>query len=203
MIFDKWAKSGRAEIMESEHSKTVNIFLDSIIFNKPFTFLDIGCGNGWVVRKIASLKNCKKAVGIDKSKNMIENAELKKNSIKEYYIQADIQSWNYNGKFDYIFSMESLYYVESIKDALKKIFGLLKPGGNFFCGTDFYLDNKATTHWAKQMDVPMHLHSRQEWKQLLNHTGFKTKSTSIKNPSDKKKWRREHGTLFLIGTKQI
>ena len=49
-LFDKWAKTGRAEEMEKGHGTTVNKFLDKLIFDKPFTFLDIGCGNGWVVR---------------------------------------------------------------------------------------------------------------------------------------------------------
>ena len=45
-LFDLWAKTGRAEEMEKGHGTTVNKFLDKLIFDKPFTFLDIGCGNG-------------------------------------------------------------------------------------------------------------------------------------------------------------
>ena len=58
-LFDKWAKTGRAEEMEKGHGATVNKFLDKLVFDKPFTFLDIGCGNGWVVRKISQLSNCR------------------------------------------------------------------------------------------------------------------------------------------------
>ena len=73
-LFDRWAKSGRSEEMEKGHGTTVNKFLDKLTFEKPFTFLDIGCGNGWVVRKISQLSKCRKAIGIDKSKSMIEKA---------------------------------------------------------------------------------------------------------------------------------
>ena len=45
--------------MEHEHAKSVQKFLNSISFDKPFSFLDVGCGNGWVVRKIAEMKLCK------------------------------------------------------------------------------------------------------------------------------------------------
>lgn len=201
ITFDKWAISGRSELMEREHAKTVNQFLDSIPFEKPFSFLDIGCGNGWVVRKIAALENCKKAVGIDKSKNMIKNANSKAKTSKEKYIQTDMQSWNYKGKFDYIFSMESLYYVDSIEDSLKNIFKLLKPGGKFFCGTDFYKDNKATARWSDQMKITMHLHSKAEWKKFFKNAGFKTKTKQVKDLKNRKKWKREYGTLFVIGEK--
>ena len=70
-VFNSRAKAGRAEEMEEGHGVTVGKFLGSISFDKPFSFLDIGCGNGWVVRKIAQLAKCKKAVGIDKSLSLI------------------------------------------------------------------------------------------------------------------------------------
>ena len=200
--FDEWAINGRAELMEIEHSKNVSKFLKGISFDKPFSFLDVGCGNGWVVRKIVEEKNCKKAIGIDKSKKMISQAEKKKISKKERYIHTDIQSWKYNGKFDIIFSMESLYYADSIENALKKIFKILKPGGKFFCGTDFYLENKDTIKWSEIMKVQMHLHSRQEWKKLFENVGFQTKTKQIKDLKGNKKWKREFGTLFIIGTKR-
>ena len=199
--FDKWAKIGRDELMEREHTKAVSKFLESISFEKDFSFLDIGCGNGWVVRKISKIKSCKKAVGIDKSKFMIKNAISKKKAVKEHYIQSDIESWGYKGKFDFIFSMESLYYSESLEKALAKIFKLLKSGGKFFCGTDFYKDNKATSRWSKQMRVPMHLRSKSEWIKLFKDVGFKTKTRQVKDPKNRKKWKREFGTLFIIGAK--
>lgn len=199
--FDEWAQNGRDELMEKEHSKNVMKFLKTVSFDNQFSFLDIGCGNGWVIREIVKEEKCKKAVGIDKSKKMINQANKKKISKKEEFIHTDIQSWEYQGKFDFIFSMESLYYVDSIKGALNKIFKLLKPGGQFFCGTDFYTDNKATTKWANIMKIQMHLHSKQEWKKLFKDAGFETKSRQIKDLKGNKKWKREMGTLFIIGKK--
>lgn len=197
--FDEWAQNGRAELMEKEHGKNVLKFLKRISFGKSFTFLDIGCGNGWVIRKISQNKKCKKAVGIDKSKKMILQAKKDKKNSKEVYIHTDIESWNYSGKFDFIFSMESLYYTKSIEGSLKKIFKLLKPGGWFFCGTDFYTDNKATIKWSEMMNMQMHLHSKKEWKEFFVKTGFETKTTQVKDLQSKKKWKREVGTLFIIG----
>ncbi len=199
--FDEWAKIGRSELMEKEHSKTVLKFLNSIRFEKPFSFLDVGCGNGWVVRKISQIQNCKKAVGIDKSQNMITKAKSKKKSSKENYLRTDILSWKFSGKFDYIFSMESLYYSTPMESALKKIHKLLKPGGEFFCGTDFYSDNKATTQWSKMLDITLDLRSKKQWKKMFQEIGFKTKTKQVRDSSNCKKWKREFGTLFIIGKK--
>lgn len=199
--FDEWAKIGRSELMEKEHSKTVLKLLNSIRFEKPFSFLDVGCGNGWVVRKISQIQNCKKAVGIDKSQNMITKAKSKKKSSKENYLRTDILSWKFNGKFDYIFSMESLYYSTPMESALKKIYKILKPGGQFFCGTDFYSDNKATIQWSKMLNIPLDLRSKKQWKKMFEEIGFETKTRQVRDHSNRKKWKREFGTLFIIGKK--
>ncbi|MCE2504960.1 MAG: class I SAM-dependent methyltransferase [Nitrosopumilaceae archaeon] len=199
--FDEWAQNGRAELMEVEHGKNVSKFLESISFDESFSFLDVGCGNGWVIRKIGKEKNCKKAIGIDKSKKMIIQAKKKTDSKKEEFIHTDIESWKYKGKFDYIFSMEALYYSDSIENALKKIYKLLNSGGQFFCGTDFYTDNKATARWADIMKIQMHLHSKREWKKFFQNAGFQVKTKHIKDLKSRKKWKREFGTLFIIGTK--
>ena len=197
--FDEWAQNGRAKLMEKEHGKNVLKFLDTVSFKKSFTFLDIGCGNGWVIRKISQNTRCTKAIGIDKSKKMIIQAKKDKKNSKERYIHTDLESWKYSGKFDFVFSMESLYYTKSIEGSLKKIFKLLKPGGLFFCGTDFYTDNKATAKWSDMMNMQMHLHSKKEWKGFFVKTGFETKTTQVKDLASKKKWKREMGTLFIIG----
>ncbi len=200
-VFNSWAKAGRAEEMEEGHGVTVGKFLGSISFKKQFSFLDIGCGNGWVVRKIAQMSKCKKAVGIDKSKNMIKRAISKQASKKEKYACTDLESWDYVGKFDIIFSMESLYYSVPMEPALSKVFRMLKTGGFFYCGTDFYSDNHLTKRWKKVMKVPMDLRSKTEWKKMFNEAGFKTTTKQIKDTKHRAKWKREFGTLFVIGQK--
>jgi len=199
--FDKWAQNGRAELMENEHGNNVSKFLQTITFDKPFTFLDVGCGNGWVVRKIAKENNCKKSIGIDISNKMIIQAKKKISNKNEKFFHTDVESWNYKGKFDIIFSMESIYYSDSIEVALEKIYKLLKSGGQFFCGTDFYTENKATARWANIMKIQMHLHSKKEWKQFFKNAGFEVKTKNIKDSKNKKKWKREFGTLFITGRK--
>jgi len=199
--FDSWALSGRSDLMEKEHSKTVLKFLQSISFKKSFSFLDVGCGNGWVIRKIVKNENCEKAIGIDKSKNMIKIAKSKRVSNKEGFIQTDLTTWNYTEKFDYVFSMESMYYTVPMEPAIKKDYRLLKKNGEFFCGTDFYKENTATKNWSKAMKIPLDFRSVKEWKKLFINTGFNVKTKKVRDLNNRKKWKREFGTLFIIGKK--
>ena len=75
-LFDVWANTGRSEDMEKGHGTTVNQFLDKLPLKENFTFLDIGCGNGWVVRKISQKSSCIKA-----NASASTNSEIKSFSI--------------------------------------------------------------------------------------------------------------------------
>ena len=132
---------------------------------------------------------------------MIKKAKMKKISKKEKYFQTELESWNNDEKFDVIFSMESLYYSVPMEIALAKVYTILKPGGVFYCGTDFYSDNHLTTRWAKDMGIPMDLRSKREWKKMFEKMGFVTRTKQIKDTKHKSKWKREYGTLFVIGCK--
>jgi len=51
------------------------------------------------------------------------------------------------------------------------------------------------------MKIQMHLHSKKEWREFFKKVGFDVKTKNIKDLKNNKKWKREHGTLFIIGTK--
>ena len=132
---------------------------------------------------------------------MIKNAKSKISSKKESYFVTELESWNTKEKFDVIFSMESLYYSVPMEPALEKVFKLLKNGGTFYCGTDFYSDNTLTTRWVKDMDIPMDLRYEKEWKKMFKEIGFTTSTKHVTDSKNKSKWKREFGTLFVIGRK--
>lgn len=204
--FDEWSHNGKAEDMQKGHANSVEKMLESVRFDKDqFSFLDIGCGNGWVVRKVASDNaGCRQSVGIDKSAGMTRRAsEHPQNTGVERYTCADIESFTYGGpKFDYAFAMESIYYVSSIESALANIHRLLRPDGIFLCGMDFYAENTATKRWAAAMKITMHLHSKGEWRILFADAGFTTKMRHIKDAASKSAWKRNVGTLFITATKR-
>jgi hypothetical protein len=97
--------------------------------------------------------------------------------------------------------MESLYYSVPMEIALKKVYRLIKKQGIFYCGTDFYKDNTLTIRWTKDMALPMDLRSEKEWKKMFKEIGFSTRTKHVLDTKNKLKWKREFGTLFVIGKK--
>ena len=79
-VFGDWAKKGKDRGMEKTHAIPVDEMISFILkerfdIGKNFSFLDLGCGNGWVVHKVSNNTLCYRAVGIDGAKQMIANAE--------------------------------------------------------------------------------------------------------------------------------
>lgn len=184
--------------MAEGHRYSVFTFLDSLDWSSPFSFLDVGCGNGWVVRQTAARHMCTRAVGIDKSSEMIKRAYTMSTLPIEEYHAVSLEEWD-AAPFDVVFSMEALYYSPSVQTALSKIYSLVAPGGKFICGTDYYTENEDTAHWSDMLDVTIHMYSESEWSGLFEKAGFQTSTTHILNPNSDIRWKRDVGTLFITG----
>jgi len=203
VLFNKWLLQGIDKEMEREHNYAVMVMLSKLKTSDPFDFLDVGCGNGWTVRKVAKDPSCKSAWGIDVSDEMIKRAKILQNSTKQYFLQTDLLTWRPRKKFDVVLSMEALYYI-GIEPAIRKIYDLLKPRGQFLCGVDYYLENKASHSWAEICNVSMDLRSRKEWVDIFKTTGFKNvRQENILYPEaiSAEKWKQQFGTLFTQGIK--
>ena len=176
-IFDEWALKDKDKGMEKGHAYSVDCMLEIIdirsnILNNNFNFLDLGCGNGWVVRKFSNNDLCDLAIGVDGAKNMIEKANL--NDSKGQYFQSNIESWESEEKFDIIFSMETLYYLKNVDNVLSKLSdSMLKSNGLIVIGIDHYLENKPSLSWEDEIGIQTQTLSINQWKEKFKENNFK------------------------------
>ena len=181
--------------MEKGHTQSVNYMItllkEKLLLKKKFNFLDLGCGNGWVVKKISRNKFCNLAVGIDGAKNMIRNA--KENSNNEIFINENIENWNFDTKFDIIFSMETLYYMKNINDLIDNISkNLLKENGSIIIGIDHYSENTPSLTWGEDYNLDINTLSSIQWKKLFTKNKFQ--NIEIEFFGKKDDW---NGTMIL------
>jgi 2-polyprenyl-3-methyl-5-hydroxy-6-metoxy-1,4-benzoquinol methylase len=199
-VFGAWAEQGKDIGMEKGHADAVNEMLDFAIqeresFNKNFTFLDLGCGNGWVVRKVAENTTCSHAHGIDGAPQMIANARERGGN--EEYILCNIDEYEPAQEYDIILSMEVLYYLEDPASILKKIANSwLNEGGRFIAGIDLYYENIDSHSWEEKIATRMLMFTETEWTDLFRQAGFHEVTSWRANQS--KDWA---GTLVLTGKK--
>ena len=199
-IFSKWAEEGKDIGMEKGHSASVKDILDfalqeRIDIGKNFSFLDLGCGNGWVARNVSKNSLCAKAVGIDGADQMIINAQKIGGQVE--YILADINSYIPPRKFDLIHSMEVLYYLEDPAEKVKNFSNYwLEKEGRLIIGIDHYYENLDSHSWEEKVGTPMLMLKEAEWLAIFNESGL----------GDIKSWRSNQskdwaGTLILTGIK--
>ena len=195
-VFSEWALNGKDKGMEKNHANPVEEMLNFITKERneigdEFSFLDLGCGNGWVVRKMLNEKLCNKAVGIDGSINMITNAKAFNDNCK--YLTGDLEEIELQQKFDVIHSMEVLYYIDKPADLLEKIAKFwLAENGRLIVGIDRYFENHDSHSWDTDVGTKMHLKSEYEWVEMFKAAGFKQVSSWRANVNDS--WA---GTLVI------
>mgnify|MGYP001406462216 FL=1 len=173
-LFNHWALSGKDIGMEEGHSKSVEAMLRNFIENQtvPFSFIDAGCGNGWLVRKILTHPLCDIAIGVDGAGEMIKKA-IKLDSNGEYF-HSNLIEWVPNKLVDLVHCMEVIYYFENPKKIILHILeNWLKSKGTIIVGMDYYLENENCHSWPKDLNLPMTLLSINDWSNLFHQCGLK------------------------------
>ena len=199
-IFGEWAEQGKDVGMENNHAMPVNEMIDFALeeranIGKNFSFLDLGCGNGWVVRDVAQNKLCDRSVGIDGARQMIANAESRGGDTK--YILADINSFDSDEKYDVIHSMEVLYYLDDPSETVQKITdSWLNNNGRLIVGIDHYYENADSHSWQEEVGTRMLMLKESQWIDIFEMAGL-NEVQSWRSGKDKD-WA---GTLVITAKK--
>jgi ubiquinone/menaquinone biosynthesis C-methylase UbiE len=139
----KWTGKVIVRIMNKSHLKLTDWGLAHFNVMKEYTILDVGCGGGITIKKLAKLAPLGKIYGIDYAHGSFiasceENAELihsgrveiKKASVSELPF-AD-------NTFDCITAVETHYYWPDLSRDLKEIMRVLKPEATFIIIAESY-----------------------------------------------------------------
>ena len=199
-VFGEWARIGKDEGMEEGHASSVDEMLkfslkERNLINQRFNFLDLGCGNGWVVRKVINNNLCEIAIGIDGAEQMISKAKSRGKA--EHYIHADITTYQPSVKFDLVHSMEVMYYLNDPFSIIERTEdSWLNSGGRLIIGIDLYYENIDSHSWEEKVNTPMLMLKESEWLDMFKEAGF----TEVESWRANKK-NDSSGTLVLTGKK--
>jgi len=164
--------------MNFGHAKVRHWGISRISIKPEYYILDIGCGGGKAVQKLAMSSPNGKVYGIDYSEDMVQlSKKINKTLIKKGLVEIKygvVSSLPFaDNMFDLVTAFEAYYFWPNLIDDLKEIKRVLKPEGTLLMVNEVYKDDKfekRNTKWARLLD--MQLHTPDEYKDFLAKAGY-------------------------------
>ena len=172
--FNRWAEAGRGEGMEQEHLPITLPVLEKMRLGLADNVLDVGCGSGWLSRRLAKRVPEGRVVGMDVSNEMIRVARRTSLDFENIlYATGEVGEipWDANF-FNHAISVESAYYWPEPAAGIREIFRVLRPGGAAWILINYYRDNLHCHQWGPLLAVQTHLLLAEQWAEFLRAAGF-------------------------------
>jgi len=140
---DRWAGRFFVWIMNMSHSGVTDWGLGHVRIEKEFTILDVGCGGGRTIEKLAGMAARGMVYGVDYAKGSVaasrgRNAQLIEAGRVEI-AQASVSQLPFpDGKFDLVTAVETQYYWPDLVKDMQEILRVLKPGGTLVVIAESY-----------------------------------------------------------------
>ncbi len=166
--------------MNSRHSKLTDWGLAHISAGVRDTILDVGCGGGRTVSKLAAMAPEGKVYGIDHSADSVAtsrktNAGLIDNGRVEIQQGSVSQLPFSDGTFDRVTAVETHFFWPNLPHDVGEVWRVLKPGGTAILIAEIY--KGAQTAMSRLAEKYSHksgmtLLTVDEHRQLLENAGF-------------------------------
>ena len=123
-------------IMNLINQKQYKAVLKNLKLEPNNSILDIGFGNGYLLKKIIRQNISVKIYGIEISKDMVQKVQLKNiHSIDSGILKLDLANINKtlleNDFFDKAYTVNTIYFWKEIEKCFSEIKRILKPNGIF------------------------------------------------------------------------
>lgn len=179
-----WTDAVRGNRIESRTLITNQAIIDAVLSRSPRTVLDIGCGEGWLVRALA--ERGVEATGVDVVPALVEQANAAGGGEFRVASYEQIAAGGLDMTVDAVVANFSLIGKESVEGVLRRAPELLTENGALIIQTlhplvavgDLpYEDGWRCGSWAGFSDefsdpAPWYFRTLESWKSLLANSGF-------------------------------
>jgi ubiquinone/menaquinone biosynthesis C-methylase UbiE len=166
--------------MNSSHSKLTDWGLEHIPIENQRTILDVGCGGGRTISKLASIAAQARVYGVDYSEESV--AATKRTNAKWIALgRVEVQHGSVSqlpfldGMFDLVTAVETHFWWPNLPSDMREVYRVLKPGGSLVIIAEVYkgantMASKLAEKYASR--TGMTLLSVDEHRELFASAGF-------------------------------
>jgi ubiquinone/menaquinone biosynthesis C-methylase UbiE len=189
--FFLWEMGGR-------HAGVTDWGLSHIKIERSFTVLDIGCGGGRTVAKLAAATSGQ-VFGVDYSAASVKaSGKRNRQLITEGRVeirQASVSQLPFSDRmFDLVTAVETHYYWPDLASDLREILRVLKPGGQLIIIAEAYKRSRFDPTQAVMKMLRAAYFGAAEHRELFERAGY----TSVQVLEDRRK-----GWICAIGTRPL
>lgn len=139
----KWLGRPFVWLMNKSHSTLTDWGLRHAEIDKNFTILDVGCGGGRTIQKLAAAVCDGKVYGVDYAEGSVaasRNGNAQAISAGRVKIkQASVSQLPFaDNKFDLVTAIETQYYWSDLPNDMQEVLRVLKPGGTLLIIAETY-----------------------------------------------------------------
>jgi len=131
-------RAGRAVLqrMNVSHAELTAWGLSHVAMRDDFTILDVGCGGGRTIDRLASIATKGKVFGVDYSEESVATArETNARWIEQGRVDIQLGTVSRlpftDGTFDLVTAVETHYYWPDLPRDVREVFRVLQPSGTF------------------------------------------------------------------------
>ncbi len=166
--------------MNASHSKLTDWGLGQIGIEKSYTILDVGCGGGRTVNKLAAIATEGKVYGLDYSEESV--AATKKINARAIEVgRVEVRHGSVSqlpfsdGMFDLVTAVETHFWWPSLAADMREVFRVVKAGGRLVVVAEVYkgagtMTSKLAEKYAGR--TGMTILSAEEHRELFANAGY-------------------------------
>ncbi|HET6935492.1 MAG TPA: class I SAM-dependent methyltransferase, partial [Candidatus Angelobacter sp.] len=141
--------------MNSRHGKVTDWGLSQVSIDKRATVLDVGCGGGKTITKLANMASEGKVYGVDHSPDAVNMArKINHESVASGRVEVQEGSVSHlpfaDDMFDVITAVETHFWWPDLAGDMQEVMRVLKPGGMLVIVAEIY--KGASTATAKMAE---------------------------------------------------
>ena len=164
--------------MNIRHAKLTDWGLEHVSIKRGDVILDVGCGGGRTVRKLAAVAAEGKVYGIDHSEESVAAARrTNKQEIERGRVeirQGSVSALPFTGDlFDLVTAVETHYFWPDLPADMREVLRVLKPGGRLVIIAEAYKGGKHDKPLQKVAEwTKMAILSVDEHRELFSRAGY-------------------------------